>query len=68
MFLYMRSLFIELKFLFETDKAHRRHCLCSFPLFLMVFKMENTQDLNIIQHGAGDSTTEKTTETKPTSS
>lgn len=61
----MRNLLIELKFLFKTDKAHRRHCRCSFRLALVVLKMESTQD------GAGDNnknTTEKTTETKATSS
>lgn len=64
----MRNLLIELKFLFKTDKAHRRHCRCSFRLALVVLKMESTQD---IIRGAGDNnknTTEKTTETKATSS
>lgn len=71
MFLYMRNLIIELMFLFKTDKAHRRHCRCSFRLALVVLKMENTQDIIRKQHGAGDNnknTTEKTTETKATSS
>lgn len=63
----MRNLLIELKFLFKTDKAHRRH----FRLALVVLKMESTQDIIRKQHGAGDNnknTTEKTTETKATSS